>query len=627
MPAPTEKGTNETADNRRDRNGGSGGKEDGIFKALKSVAARWLVFREEEPRDNFVLLDHKQGDREQQGRNSRKSGGDEAVPRTRISKKPRPIRRKKEHGKASNPGEDEEGFYTKLLVDPRLQTNKDYIETIYSLPKNQDIIVRDFTISLEPPVQAFAVFIEGISDRVTVNESVLKPLMLLSGKRPVTEPAKLAEYLKKHVVYGNQVDVQDKFEDIIEKINYGGTAVFLDGSPYCLTIESKGWEKRPVGKPVTEQVIRGPHEAFVETLRSNTGLIRKAIRNPRLITEIFKIGVRNKTDVAIMYLDNLANPSLVEEVRRRINSVDTDYVSESGILEQFIEDNPFMPVPQVISTERPDRVISFIMDGKVAILMDGNPNVLVVPTTFFSLLHSPEDYYLRLPYGNFIRLLRVAAMFIAFVTPAFYVAITTFHQEMIPTDLILVIASSRETVPFPTVIEVFFMEFAFEMIREAGVRVPGVIGNTLGIVGALILGQAAVQAGIVSPILIIVVALTGLASFAIPNYSMSFAFRGVRFIFTALAAVFGFFGVSAGLFVLMTSMTGMKSFGVPILSPIGPRTKSGPDILLRGPVWSMEERPDFINAREMRRQPDISRGWIKSSPQEPEPGGGDNQQT
>ncbi|MCR4441286.1 MAG: spore germination protein [Peptococcaceae bacterium] len=620
---PAQKKKNDAKNNSRDKND-QNGERPGLFKTLKKAAARWLVFQEEVPRENFILLDQKQGDKKQQHGNGQESSSGENHPRTRMNKKPRPIRRKNHNGKLNDPGEDEEGFYTNLLVDPQLRMNKKYIERIYSLPKNKDIIVRDFTIALDPPVQAFAVFIEGISDRVTVNESVLKPLMFLSGLKEKVEIMELAEYLKRHVVYGNQVDVQDKYEDIIEKINYGGTAVFLDGSPYCLTIETKGWEKRPVGKPVTEQVIRGPHEAFVETLRSNTGLLRKAIRNPHLITEHIKIGVRNKTDVAIMYLDNLVNPSLVEEVRRRINSIDTDYVSESGVLEQFIEDNPFMPVPQVISTERPDRVISFIMDGKVAILMDGNPNVLVVPTTFFSLLHSPEDYYLRVPYGNFIRLLRVVAMFIAFITPSFYVAITTFHQEMIPTDLILVIASSRETVPFPTIIEVFFMEFAFEMIREAGVRVPGVIGNTLGIVGALILGQAAVQAGIVSPILIIVVALTGLASFAIPNYSMSFAFRGVRFIFTALAAGFGFFGVSAGLFILLTSMTSMKSFGVPILSPIGPRTRAGPDIVLRGPVWSMEERPDFLNTRETRRQPDISRGWFKDNSKRREDGGGDN---
>lgn len=529
-----------------------------------------------------------------------------------MHKKPKPVRRKEARQNIDRSETKKEGSFENLLVAPDLTVNKEIIEKIYVLPKNKDIVIRDFFIQLDRPIAAFAVFIEGISDRKTLNDNVLKPLMLQNNLIGKTNAGDIAEYLKKNTVYGNQADIYEKFNEIIPQINYGSTAIFIEGSPSCLVVETKGWDRRSVGKSDTEQVIRGPHEAFNETLRSNTGLLRKAIRNPKLITELIKIGERNKTDIAIMYIEDLANPSLVEEVKRRLNSISTDYVGESGILEQFIEDHPLMPLPQVLATERPDRVASFIMDGKVAIILDGNPNVLIVPANIFALLHSPEDYYLRMPYGNLARILRVVAVFITLLTPAFYVGITIFHQEMIPTDLILAIAAGRETVPFPTIIEVFFMEFAFEMIREAGVRVPGVIGNTLGIVGALILGQAAVQAGIVSPVLIIIVALTGLASFAIPNYSMSFAFRGIRFIFTALSAFFGFIGITAGLFVLLSVTANMKSFGVPMMAPIGPRTKSGPDIILRGPVWSMEDRPDFLETQERRRQPNISRGWTKN---------------
>lgn len=588
----------------------------GFPKMLKQVLLRYFTFHESGPREGFILYEESSQEKKPDGQEK------EAAEKEGSHKKPRRARRRVEGLEADSPGEEGGQAFGELLVDPSLEVNKEYLEKIYSLPKNKDIIIRDFVIQLDRPIKAFALFIEGISDRTSVNRDVLKPLMILTGFKEHVNTIDLADYLKKHVIYGNQVDVHEKFKDILAKVNYGSTAVFIDGSPRCLVVETKGWDRRSIGKPETEQVIRGPHEAFNETLRSNTGLLRKAIRNPHLITEIMKIGVRNQTDVAIMYLDNLANPSLVQEVKRRLESISIDYASESGVLEQLIEDQPFMPIPQVLSTERPDRAISFIMDGKVAILLDGNPNVLIVPATLFSLLHSPEDYYLRLPYSNLVRFLRVVAVFIALLTPSFYVGVILFHQEMIPTDLILAIAAGRETVPFPTIVEVFFMEFAFEMIREAGVRVPGVIGNTLGIVGALILGQAAVQAGIVSPILIIVVALTGLASFAIPNYSMSFAFRGVRFIFTFLAALFGFIGITAGLFVLLTSITSIKSFGVPLLAPIGPRTKAGPDIVLRGPIWSMEERPDFLNTQERRRQPDISRGWIKSMLKKPE--GGEN---
>ncbi|MDX9871297.1 MAG: spore germination protein [Clostridia bacterium] len=604
---------------------------------LKQFITRLFIFKEPPPKEDFILHGAvgirsivPQRREEEKGKKKK-----------RLKKKPLPIARASSPAKGGaatdDPGEaDPEGQdgqngknrpdrpYTDMLVSPELEVNKERIKQIYSLPKNKDIILREFVIQLDRPVKAFAAYIEGISDRGTINENILRPLMSVCKPEMQSGSVNLAEYLKDSVIYGNQVDLHEKYKDIIPLVNYGCTVLFIDSAPAALVVETKGWDHRSIGKPETEQVIRGPHEAFNETLRSNTGLLRKAIRNTDLITEFIKIGTRNQTDVALMYLENVANPKLVAEVKRRISSISTDYVGETGILEQFIEDHPLMPLPQVLATERPDRTASFIMDGKVAILLDGNPNVLIVPADLFSLLHSPEDYYLRLPYGNLVRLMRVIAVFISLITPAFYVSIAIFHQEMIPTDLILAIAAGRETVPFPTIVEVFFMEFAFEMIREAGVRVPGVIGNTLGIVGALILGQAAVQAGIVSPILIIVVALTGLASFAIPNYSMSFAFRGVRFVFTALAAAFGFPGITAGLFVLLSGITAMKSFGVPFMVPIGPRTRSGPDIVMRGPVWSMEERPDFLDTQERRRQPQISRGWVKKKAQEPN-GGGRNQ--
>ncbi|PKM86000.1 MAG: spore germination protein [Firmicutes bacterium HGW-Firmicutes-12] len=596
-----------------------------ILDKLKKNIIRYFTFHEKLKVEGFVLSGAVPGkkDTKKQSPKKEESKNKETKDGRRMKKKPQRVKREKTQQEENGAETKISSPFENLLVDPELKVNKEYINEIYFLPKNKDVIIRDFIIQLDGPKRAFAVFVEGISDRNTVNENVLKPLMLHSGLQEKINAIDVAEYLKTQIVYGNQTDVHDKYQDIIPQINYGSTAVFIEGVPRCLIVETKGWDRRSIGKSETEQVIRGPHEAFNETLRSNTGLLRKAIRNHNLITEFSKIGARNETDVAIMYLIDLANPNLVEEVKRRLKSISTDYVGESGILEQFIEDHPFMPIPQVLVTERPDRTTSFIMDGKVAVLLDGNPNVLIVPADLFSLLHSPEDYYLRMPYGNMVRLLRVIAVFIALITPALYVGVTIFHQEMIPTDLILAIAAGRETVPFPTIVEVFFMEFAFEMIREAGVRVPGVIGNTLGIVGALILGQAAVQAGIVSPILIIVVALTGLASFAIPNYSMSFAFRGIRFIFTGLAAIFGFFGITAGLFILLNGITSMKSFGVPLLAPIGPRTKSGPDIVMRGPVWSMEERPDFLDTQDRRRQPNVSRGWIKEESSN-KSGGDDN---
>ena len=499
-----------------------------------------------------------------------------------------------------------------LNVNSSLEVNKRYLEIIYSLPKNKDIIIREFYIALDSPLKAFVIFIDGLSNADIINNSILKPLMVLLDEGIKIKHGEAAEYIKDHLLPGHDVKVLNKYRQILDFVNYGNTAIFIEGSAQSLVVETKGWERRSIGKPEVEQVILGPHEAFNETLRSNTALIRKALRNENLITEMLKMGSRNRIDVAIMYLEDLANPQLLQQVKARVASIKTDYVGLSGVLEQFIEDSSFIFIPQILTTERPDRVVSFLVEGHVAIIVDGGPQVLIVPATLFSLMHSAEDYYLRFPYSNFLRVLRVFALFISILTPAAYVAIVTYHQEMIPTELLLTIAASRATVPFPTIFEVFAMELAFELIREAGVRVPGVIGNTIGIVGALILGQAAVQAGIVSPILIIIIAITGLASFTIPNFSISFGFRGIRFIFTIMAAFFGILGISGGLFVLLLSMVNLKSFGVPFLAPVSPKTKTGPDVILRGPVWSMEKRPDYLKPLDTRRQPKVSRGWLKN---------------
>lgn len=607
-----------------------------FFQQLRKKITNLIVFDEGKEQEGFLLVSEKEnGDQErQEGKKSKqkekkksnKQGKadknkqfrvkKEAFKKpVRVSKTPLSLAEQREKNKEKNMEKSmkkEPFFPEKLFVSSSLEVNKGYLEKIYSLPKNKDIILREFYIALHPPLKAFVLFIDGLAEKEIINNSILKPLMVLLDEEAKIEGSEIAEYIKEHLLPGHDVQVLEKYQQILEWVNYGGTAIFIEGCTQCLVVETKGWDKRAVGKPEVEQVIMGPHEAFNETLRSNTGLIRKALRNENLITEMVKVGSRNKIDVAIMYLEDLTNPQLIAEVKRRITSIKTDYVGVSGVLEQFIEDEPFRLSPQILTTERPDRVVSFLVEGHVTVIVDGGPQALIVPATLFSLLHSSEDYYLRMPYGNFLRILRVFALFIAILTPSIYVSIVTFHQEMIPTELLLAIAASRATVPFPTIFEVFAMEFAFELIREAGVRVPGVIGNTIGIVGALILGQAAVQAGIVSPILIIIIAITGLASFAIPNYSISFAFRGRRFIFTILAAFFGFFGISGGLFLFLLSLVNMKSFGVPFLAPISPKTKTGPDVVLRGPVWSMEERVDYLDPLERSRQPNISRGWIKN---------------
>lgn len=310
-----------------------------------------------------------------------------------------------------------------------------------------------------------------------------------------------------------------------------------------------------------------------------------------------------------MYLDGLINPAIVHEVKRRLNGIDADFVMGDGMLEQFIEDSPFTLVPTILNTERPDRAASHIIEGRAVILSDGAPFALIVPVTLHSFLHTPEETYLRWPFGTAIRLIRIFAIFVASMLPALYIGMVGYHREMIPTDLLIAIVSAKENVPFPTILEILLMELSFELLREAGVRIPGIIGNTLGIIGALILGQAAVQANIVNPVLIIIVAVTGLGNFAIPNFSVAFAVRIIRFVLILGASVMGFYGIGLVLVAIMALLSDMKSFGVPFLSITAPKTSMSGDLISKKPVWKQERRPDNINPLDTVRQSETSRKW------------------
>lgn len=493
-----------------------------------------------------------------------------------------------------------------------LDKNRKRIEELFHLPLNKDVVVREFILATQPTVRAFLVFIEGMADKQTINNFILQPLMLLSNlDRDKGPELNICRKILQSYLPSNQVRELTDFKEVLSEVTVGSTVIFFDGCEWAIAAETKGFAFRSVEAAKTEQVVQGPQEGFVENIRSNISLIRKIIHSENLITEFLEVGERNKANLAIMYLADLANPKLVKEVKKRISQIKTDYIPETGILEEMIEDHPFSLIPQTIKTERPDRVTSMLVEGKVAILVDNNPFVMLVPAIFFDFLHSPEDHYIRFPYGLWLRIIRIAAIFITLLLPAFYVAIATFHQEMIPTDLLLAITASKERVPFPTIVEMLLMEFSFELVREAGVRVPGVIGPTLGIVGTLILGQAAVAANIVSPVLIIIVAVTGLSSYAIPNHNIAFGFRFMRFFFIFLAAVLGFFGISTGLFVLLCTVVSMKSFGVPFFAPIAPRTGPSYDLIVRHPEWNQELRPDYLQTLDVRRQPNVSRKWSR----------------
>lgn len=578
-----------------------------------SYIKKFITYKEPKDIDDFELLesDHEGTDQdgldeEFQKEQDKKSNQDKDKDE-KNEKKKNPLK-VDEWNKTKNKSDDKSPQSPENMVDPRLKINLEHIQKVFISDKNSDIIIRQFKIAQK--IDAFIVFIDGMVDRETINNYILRQLM----KPELFENYKgdrILEFIENNVLSVHDTKKETKYDMIIGQICNGLTVLFIDGCSECLMFETRGYEKRSVEKPVTEAVIGGPQEGFNENLRTNITLIRRIVKNHHLVTEILPLGKTNHSFCAVMYVDGISNPKVIKEVKRRINSHDTDYIQSGGVLEQLIEDSPLMLFPQVMRTERPDRASSFLMEGKVVIVTDGAPFIIAVPATFFSMLQTTEESNLKWQQGTLLKLIRLLGMFAALLLPGLYIALLLYHQEVVPSDLLSSIAMSRESVPFPILVEVILMEVSFELIREAGIRVAGITGTTLGMIGGLILGQAAVTAGIVSPILIVVVAVTGLGNFAIPNYSLALSIRISRFLFIVLGALAGFYGISVGIFVLGGLVCSMKSFGVPFLSPIAPKTKGNSGLALVMPAFSQKERPDYLNTLDRKKTGENPRGWIK----------------
>lgn len=483
-----------------------------------------------------------------------------------------------------------------------------------------DIVVRALNVPCVPPLRAYVIYIDGVVNGREVEEAIIEPLLGADGKAIEARGADLLLYAETSLMAIRQTQRVYKLSTLVEGIVSGQAGLLLESAPGALVLEARGWPGRGVEKPITEAVIKGPHEAFNETIRINTALIRRRLMTPDLVFERVQLGRRSRTDLCLGYLKSVANPDLLDELRRRLATIDVDVLTDSGMLQQFLEHKPKALFPVIGSTERPDRAAAALAEGRAVLLQDGSPYILMVPWLFGDFYHNPEDYYIKWPFGTFLRVVRAVGALVALLLPALYIAISNFHHEMIPSSLLLAIAATREAVPFPAPIEVAMMEVVFEIIREGSLRIPSVLGQTVGIVGALILGQAAVQAAIVSPILIIVVALTALGSFTIPNYEMGLVIRLLRFLFIGLGTTFGLYGIAIGLLVVSTHAAGMRSFGVPYLAPEGPRLKTSPDVLVRGPLPALEQRPSTLRPLDSRRQAqDVSAG----APGTGRPGAGD----
>lgn len=500
------------------------------------------------------------------------------------------------------------------VIFPNVCENLEFLKYKYNTLLNNDVIIREFNMQVfSQNYRCFIIYIDGLVDTDSINDFILKALMISKPKYNKDANKDIINYVDSCLLPQNSVTKVTKFEDVYSGINMGDCLLFIDTADTAFDIDVKQYNQRSIEASNNESVIKGSQEAFVENFRTNTSLIRRIVNNENLIIENIPVGHLSKTKCGICYMQNIANSDLVSEVKYRISSIDIDSLLSTGQLEQLIEEDESFGIPQTLSTERPDKCTKYLFEGRVVVLVNGNPQAIIMPATVEDFLFSPEDTNLRPVFANFLRFLRVTAAILTLLLPGIYMAITSFHQEILPTELLFSILAARENVPFPIIFELLLMEFSFELIREAGLRVPSPIGSTIGIVGALILGDAAVNAGIVSPILIIIVAITGISSYAIPDFSFGFHLRIFRFLFIALGVTAGFLGIGAGIFIYATLLCSLKSFGVPYTAPFAPAYNSPGNGYFIPPIWKKRYRASFISPKKKTSQAHISKKWdIKS---------------
>lgn len=453
-----------------------------------------------------------------------------------------------------------------------------------------DLNVRFLNI-LQSDEQGALVYLNGLVDKTAINQNILQPLLF----QTVKEGDDLVTTIG-HVL------TTTEWSEVETSIFRGYSVLFVDGRQEAFVFETSGWPQRALEDPQLETSLKGSHQGLVETSSQSIALIRRYIPDRELKIKEYIVGSRGKTKVSILYLEDVLQPDLLKVVEGRIQSLNIDAIINTGELGELIEDNSFSPFPQLTSTERPDVAASQILQGRLVVVVDGSPSVLIGPITFTSFFQSVDDYSTRWIAASFIRLQRFLGFMIALFLPAFYIAVTSFNYELIPLKLLYNIGRSRQEVPFAPLLEALLMELAIEMLREAGIRLPAPIGQTVGIVGGIVIGQAAVQAGIVSNIMVIVVAMTAIASFIIPNYEMASAIRLIRFPMMLLASFLGIYGIVVGFMTLLAHIISLESLGTPFGSPLAPvRYSDLKDTFIRFPLWKMIKRPMSTNATQSIR--------------------------
>lgn len=488
-----------------------------------------------------------------------------------------------------------------MLISAKLNENEKILEKTFD--HCGDIIIRRFKAGAEKDIDMLLVYIDNIVDMDVIEDSIMTNLM---NRTNIRKEDNILEKLNTEAISVGELNFEVDFEKVFTSILLGDTALFADGDSRALIASTKGWPSRGVPEAKNEVVVKGPKDAFAEVASKNVVLIRRRIRDTALKVERDRIGRRSKTDIAVLYMEGIVRKEVLDTVKENLKNIDVDAIVDAGYIEQMSERKWWSPFPQVQMTERPDKAAAALLEGRVVVAVDNSPMVLMLPSTLNTFFQAAEDYYDRWGIMSFVRIIRYIAAFIAISLPGLYVAMTLYNPNLLPVQVVLKIAGSRINVPLSTVTEMIVMELAFELLREAGVRLPSPIGSTLGIVGGIVIGQAAVDAGLVGPMVVIVSAVTCICSFVIPNQGMVNGIRLSKYIVLALSAILGLFGLWAAIVLILTHLCSLESFGIPYMYPYCSASENGYDDLkdsvIRLPLFMLKKRPIFASPYQRKRR-------------------------
>ena len=485
--------------------------------------------------------------------------------------------------------------FSNIKLVTSLDENINIIKNIFI--NDTTVIYRELSFGKPISTRCMIIFIDAMVDSQVINENIIKPILLADISNVNND--NILDVLMKKVLLTGDNKITSIVDDIVDGIIYGKSILLIDGLAEVICISTIGWKTREISEPQSETIVRGPREGFNESIEANISLIRRRVVNPKLKLIFMKIGKETKTQICVCYIEGIAQDPILKELLKRLEDIDIDSIIDSGYIEELIKDAPYSPFRTITNTERPDVVAGKILEGRFAVICDGSPVVLTLPSVFVEIFQSNEDYYDNFLYSSFVRSLRWLCFFLGTSVPAIYVAIITFHQELIPTQLLLSIYASRKGVPFPSIIEILGMTIIFEILKEAGLRMPKMIGGAVTIVGALVLGDAAVNARLVSAPVVEVTAITGIASFMIPQ---ALGIVEIRLIFLLLSSFLGLYGYIFGVMGLVLHMMSIRSFGIPYMIDVPAFTAQDiKDTVIRAPWWDMYLRPKAFSRNKKRK--------------------------